>query len=50
MYDEDDERDYFLSCGCWSGQADHTCTINGWKRPDNCRCGAPDDCYCNEGE
>jgi hypothetical protein len=21
---DDDERDYYLPCGCWSGQADHT--------------------------
>lgn len=22
---DDDEQDYYLPCGCWSGQADHTC-------------------------
>lgn len=34
------DRDYYLSCGCWSGQADHTC-LRGCST-----CGAPDDCYC----
>lgn len=42
------DHDYYMSCGCWSGQSDHTCRIGGgWRRPD-CRCGAPDDCYCHE--
>lgn len=36
--------DYFLDCGCYSAQADHTCL--GGNRPSYCCCGAPDDCYC----
>jgi hypothetical protein len=42
-----EERDFYLSCGCWSGDADHTCTKPGASR---CRgCGVPDDCMCHEG-
>lgn len=44
----DDERPYFLPCGCWSEWPDHRCRVGGWVRPWYCRCGAPDDCYCNE--
>lgn len=43
-----DDRPYYLACGCWSEQADHTCMIGNFRRPDYCHCGAPDDCYCNE--
>lgn len=55
-YDED--RDYYLDCGCWSGWSDHRCRVgNGKNRFHNedgnpfpyCRgCGVPDDCYCHE--
>lgn len=37
-----EEKDFYFSCGCWSGQADHTCQ-SGCSR-----CGAPDDCYCGD--
>lgn len=42
------DHDYYLPCGCWSGQSDHTCRVGGFARPDDCQCGAPDDCYCHE--
>lgn len=38
------DRPYYLDCGCYSEQGDHTCMGGG--RPSWCRCGAPDDCYC----
>lgn len=50
LLDPDDESDFYLSCGCWSGAADHyACTSVGrYKERYGCRCGAPDDCYCHE--
>lgn len=33
MYD--DERDYYLPCGCWSGQPDHTCLDRGDEEDDD---------------
>lgn len=45
-----EERDFYFSCGCWSGAADHyACTEMGqYKSRYGCNCGAPDDCYCHE--
>jgi hypothetical protein len=34
--------DYYLSCGCYSAQSDHTCAAAGGCN----RCGGQDDCYC----
>jgi len=44
------DSDFYFSCGCWSGAADHyACTgIGQYKARYGCRCGAPDDCYCHE--
>lgn len=47
-HDDGEPGNYYLPCGCWSGQSDHTCRVGGWRRPDGCHCGAPDDCYCHE--
>lgn len=47
---EDTERDFYFSCGCWSGAADHSCGngMGSFRERYGCRCGAPDDCYCHE--
>lgn len=46
--DDGESGNYYLPCGCWSGQSDHTCRVGGFTRPAGCHCGAPDDCYCHE--
>lgn len=48
MTNTEDDSPYYLPCGCYSEQPDHTCRVGGWQRPDGCHCGAPDDCYCHE--
>lgn len=37
---------FYLDCGCWSAQSDHTCMPGGRPRPSYCFCGVPDDCMC----
>lgn len=43
--DDYEPGNYYMPCGCWSGQSDHTC--GGYR--DRCNgCGVPDDCMCHE--
>ncbi len=32
----DEERDFYMGCGCWSGQQDHACRLSCT------RCGGPE--------